>query len=265
MAGLKPNCVVIVATVRALKYNGGIPYGDELQKENLEALEAVLSDATAAGADAFACLGDIVGYGADPNACCERVRALGCPVVQGNHDHAAGGRYSLSWFNPVAAQALRWTRRALSPENRAWLAALPLVARTPGASLVHASLENPADWPYLTSTEAAAAHFDKQADRICFAGHTHVPLLFVKIGGRIVPTLLDAVRFSDAPDVKAVVNPGSVGQPRDDDPTAAYLLFDTEAEAVVPRRVAYDMAAAADKIRAAGLPPFLADRIRLGR
>ena len=232
---------------------------------NLEALDAVLRDAREMGAEAFACLGDVVGYGADPDACCERVRALGCPVVRGNHDHAASHRVPLAWFNPVAAAAIRWTRKRLSPENRAWLRELPFGAAIPGAQLVHASLDDPPKWDYVVSREAAEAHLAKQSERLCFVGHTHVPLVVIRTGGRLLAADLDSFRIPPEEDgLKVVANPGAVGQPRDENPAAAYLLYDPEHAAVVPRRVAYDVEAAARKILDAGLPPFLAARLRIG-
>lgn len=232
---------------------------------NLEALEAVLRDAREQGAEAFACLGDVVGYGADPNACCERVRALGGPAVRGNHDHVASHRVPLAWFNPAAALAVRWTRERLSPENRAWLRELPFEAGIPGARLVHGSLADPPKWNYVLSREAAEAHLAKQSSRLCFLGHTHVPLVVIRTGGRLLAAEPDLFRVPAEDDLKVAVNPGAVGQPRDGNPAAAYLLYDPERAAVVPRRVAYDVEAAARKILDAGLPPFLAERLRVGR
>ena len=231
---------------------------------NLEALDAVLRDAKAQGAKAFACLGDVVGYGAEPDACCERVRALGCPVVRGNHDHAASHRIPLAWFNPVAAAAIRWTREHLSPENRVWLRGLPFESAIPGAQLVHGSLDAPPKWHYVISREAAAAHLAKQSARLCFVGHTHVPLVVSRMADRLLGAGLDAFRIPEEDGVKVAVNPGAVGQPRDENPAAAYLLYDPDKAEVVPRRVAYDVEAAARKILAAGLPPFLAARLRVG-
>ena len=231
---------------------------------NLEALDAVLEDAKEQGVSTFACLGDIVGYGADPNACCERVRALGCPVVRGNHDHAVSHRVPLGWFNPVAAAAIRWTRKMVSAENREWLRGLPLKTSIADAQLVHASLDAPSKWNYLYPGEDPLSHFAKQTSRLCFCGHTHVPVVFVSAADRVFVADLASFRVGPEDEAKLAVNPGAVGQPRDGNPAAAYLLFDPATGTLIPRRVPYDVETAARKIREAGLPGFLAKRLRIG-
>ena len=232
---------------------------------NLEALEAVLRDAREQGAGRFVCLGDVVGYGADPDACCERVRDLKGVVVRGNHDHACSHRSPLVWFNPLAAAAARWTRAALSEGNRAWLRDLPYEAREEGAQFVHGGLEDPRHWPYLFPEEDASAHFRRQRERFCFVGHTHVPVLFAQVEGRVRAARLSSFRLGPDEPVKVTVNVGSVGQPRNGDPRACYCLWDTERGVIAPRRIAYDVDAAERKIRAAGLPELLAERLSLGR
>ncbi len=234
---------------------------------NLDALEAVLADARAAGAGRYACLGDIVGYGAEPDACCERVRALGCAaVVRGNHDHACSHRTSLAWFNPRAAEAARWTREHLSEENRAWLRTLPYRAVAAGAALVHGSLFEPPHWDYVVDTASARRHFERQRTETAFVGHSHVPCLFALRAGRVLGFRPPATPLVLDPGAgKYLVNVGSVGQPRDGDPHACYCLYDPEAHSVEWRRVEYDAEAAARKIRAAGLPDVLAARLLIGR
>lgn len=233
---------------------------------NLEALEATLRDARSHGAERFACLGDIVGYGADPNACCERVRALGGTVVRGNHDHACSHRVSLEWFNPLAAAAVRWTRLQLTAENRDWLRELPYEAELDGkAHLVHGALHDPSHWPYLFDRADAAPHLRRQTLPLCFVGHTHVPIVFARIGKNVLESRLDAFRLEGADGAKVVVNVGSVGQPRDGNPKACYVLFDPDEGLVVPRRVEYDAMPTASKILEAGLPKPLAMRLFLGR
>jgi len=233
---------------------------------NLEALEAVLADAKARGAEAFACLGDVVGYGANPNECCERVRALDGIVVRGNHDHAASHRVPLAWFNELAAAAIRWTRGSLSPENRAWLRSLPFEAALPdGSQLVHGSLDEPRHWHYLYPGRDVEGHFRRQSRPLCFVGHTHVPFVFIRTGGRIFEAAFDPFRVSPPDAAQVAVNPGGVGQPRDEDPRAAYALYDPDTGVLEPCRVEYDVAAAARKIQAAGLPDLLARRLFLGR
>ena len=232
---------------------------------NLEALEAVLRDAREQGATQFVCLGDVVGYGADPDACCDRVRELGGVVVRGNHDHACSHRSPLVWFNPLAAAAARWTRNRISEENRGWLRSLPYEARSERAQIVHGGLEDPRHWPYLFPGEDVSAHFRRQKETLCFVGHTHVPVLFAQIGGRVRAARLAPFRMTPDEPVKVTVNVGSVGQPRNGDPRACYCLWDPEKGAIAPRRVEYDAAAAARKIRDAGLPPLLASRLLVGR
>ena len=233
---------------------------------NLEALDAVLRDAREQKAAAFVCLGDVVGYGADPNACCERVLGLGAKVVRGNHDHACSHRVSLDWFTPIAAAAVRWTRLRLAPENRDWLRDLPYEAADDGrAQLVHGGLEDPRHWPYLFEGPDAEPHFRRQTLPLCFVGHTHAPIVFVQLGGRVLEAPLRTFRAAGAEGAKVAVNVGSVGQPRDGDPRACYVLYDPEAGTVVPRRVEYNIREAAGKILAAGLPKQLAIRLFLGR
>ena len=233
---------------------------------NLEALDAALRDARSHGAERFVCLGDVVGYGADPDACCERVRSLGGIVVRGNHDHACSHRVSLDWFNPLAAAAVRWTRQNLSEENRDWLRELPYEAELEGkAHLVHGALHDPRHWPYLFEAGAASAHFPRQTLPLCFVGHTHVPIVLAQFGKNILEARLAAFRLDGAEGAKVVVNAGSVGQPRDGNPKACYVLYDPDEGLVSPRRVAYDPTPTASKILAAGLPKPLAMRLFLGR
>ena len=233
---------------------------------NLEALEASVRDAVSHGAERFVCLGDVVGYGADPNACCERVRKLGATVVRGNHDHACSHRVSLDWFNPLAAAAVRWTRLRLTAENRDWLRELPYEAADGNrAQFVHGGLDDARHWPYLFEGRDAEPHFRKQSLPLCFVGHTHAPAVFVQLGSRILEATLRPFRTGGAEGAKAVVNVGAVGQPRDGDPRACYVLFDPDTGTLVPRRVEYDMDSAAGKILAAGLPKQLALRLFLGR
>lgn len=233
---------------------------------NLEALEAALRDARAQGAGRFVCIGDVVGYGADPNACCERVRATGAAVVRGNHDHACSYRVSLDWFNPLAAAAVRWTRLRLSAENREWLRGLPWTETLDDRTqAVHGGLQDPRHWPYLFEGRDAGPHFAKQSAPLCFVGHTHVPVVFAQMGGNLFEAPLGPFHVEPAEGVKAVVNVGSVGQPRDGNPKACYVLYDPATGAVAPRRVEYDIESAARKILEAGLPKQLALRLFLGR
>lgn len=219
---------------------------------NLEALQSVLSDARRQGCDHFACLGDIVGYAADPAACLEIVRDLKCPVVQGNFDESAAGCDSLEDWNPVARRSQLWTRRQLSEEQRQWLRNLKLVQRMSDFTLVHATLDCPHQWGYVTNSFDAAASFSHQATQVCFYGHTHVPRIFEKSGGVRDVTATDIFL---RPGVKYFVNVGSTGQPRHGAWQAAYAIYNREAQTLSMRRVAYDIDTTRAKIRDAGLPP----------
>ena len=229
---------------------------------NLEALQAVLADA-APRTDAMVCLGDLVGYGADPVACIEIVAEKAQTIVSGNHEHAVVGLIDLEWFNVHARAAAEWTRERLDDDHRTYLASLPLVAELGDATLVHASPEAPDEWEYLVTPDEGWAAFPFFATRWCFVGHSHVPGVW-SLGS-------SGPEFEPRPSLIAaeagrryIVNVGSVGQPRDRDPRAAYAIWDVEAGRVELRRVTYDVQAARDKIVAAGLPRFLADRLAAG-
>ena len=229
---------------------------------NLEALRAVLDDA-AARTDGVLCLGDTVGYGADPGPCVELLAARARAIVAGNHEHGVAGLLDLGWFNRNARAAAEWTRARLDDDHRAWLRALPLTAEVGDATLVHASPDSPDEWDYLVSPDDGYAAFPHFATRWCFVGHSHLPGAW-SLGS-------SGPDFDPRPGVvtaeagrRYIINVGSVGQPRDRDPRAAYAVWDVEAGRVELRRVAYDVEAARGKIVAAGLPRFLADRLAAG-
>jgi predicted phosphodiesterase len=229
---------------------------------NLEALEAVLKDASEQGVSEYVCMGDIVGYNADPSACLERVRAMNCPTVKGNHDEDASGNHSLDSMNPVAATALEWTRQQLTDEQRQWLARLRMVRQVSDFTVVHSTLDQPANWNYVTNRFDAMSNFSYQFTQVCFHGHTHVPRVYMKTD-KVQEIFTDSVAIEDG--AKYFINIGSVGQPRDGDWRACYVIFDLEHQMVVFRRVDYDIAETQRKILAAGLPPMLAERIQEGR
>ncbi|MFT3992650.1 MAG: metallophosphoesterase family protein [Luteolibacter sp.] len=229
---------------------------------NLEALEAVLADAAEQGVTDYVCLGDIVGYNADPSACLERVRALACPTVKGNHDEDASGHHSLETMNPVAAAALEWTRTQLSDEQRQWLTRLRMVRQVSDFTIVHSTLDQPAGWNYVTNRFDAMANFSYQFTTLCFHGHTHVPRVYMKTD-RVQEVAADLVSLEK--DAKYFINVGSVGQPRDGDWRACYAIYDTDAQVVYYRRLEYDIVTTQQKILDAGLPRMLAERIQEGR
>lgn len=235
---------------------------------NLQALEAVLRESTGKY-DEVLCCGDLVGYGADPNAIVDWVRANSKVVVRGNHDKACTELDDLEWFNPVARQAALWTRDALTPENFAYtrdLAKGPLSVEN--FELVHGSPYDEDE--YLLGADEAGQAFHYLERRIAFFGHTHVQGGFIWNQSRVetIPrTSMRTDRQVLAIDENCayLINPGSTGQPRDGDPRAGYLIFDSGAQMLTYYRIEYDVAAAQRKIIDAGLPHILADRLSVGR
>ncbi len=230
---------------------------------NLEALEAVLADIDTRNVDLRICLGDIVGYGASPNECVERVRADARICVAGNHDWAAVGRISSSNFNAFARTAIEWTREVLSAESKEYLNALPLSVGMDHSFLVHASPKNPERWAYLATLEQATEAFAYFESRFCFVGHTHVPftILMEKDG---LPYYMGA-EVAIKRKQRALVNIGSVGQPRDRDPRSSYALLQPEKNIINICRVAYDIEKAQRKMKRVHLPEYLITRLSIGR
>jgi diadenosine tetraphosphatase ApaH/serine/threonine PP2A family protein phosphatase len=229
---------------------------------NLEALEAVMADIAKHKPASIVCLGDFVGYGGSPNECIDRLRPRIEHAVAGNHDLAACGKIKLTYFNSNAAQAARWTEVQLTPENRAYLEALPFSVRWRDALLVHASPTQPEEWHYVLSPMEAQEEMRAYEEALCFIGHSHYPGTFDRQGDRIRYTRTAEVRLEKGH--RYLVNAGSVGQPRDGDPRAAYVLYDELDRVLRHVRVEYDIAGAMKRILDAGLPRFLADRLQWG-
>lgn len=229
---------------------------------NLEALEAVLADARAQRCTEFVCLGDIVGYNANPGECVKLIQDLQCPVVKGNHDEQASIISSTEGFNELAEEAIDWTRAQLSAEDKAWLTDLRLTRQVRDFTIVHATLDTPGQWGYVFNDLDAIASFTYQHTALCFFGHTHWPTAFVRDDNVRRITVGQVVLSAGK---KYFINPGSIGQPRDRDWRAAYCILHTERQVVEERRVKYDLATAQRKVRAAGLPDRLADRLAAGR
>ena len=229
---------------------------------NLEALEVVLADTKEQKCTHFCCVGDVVGYNANPKECLDIIRTMGMPVVKGNHDEYCSSEEDLEGFNPHAAEAVNWTRKQLSKEDRQWLRDLKYVRLVASFSMVHATLDGPQRWGYVFDRLAAAASFTYQNTAVCFFGHTHVPVAFIRDsvvrGGTYS-------KFRVEPGKKYFVNVGAVGQPRDSNPKAGYVVYDLNEGTIELRRLDYDIAKAQKKIMAAGLPQRLADRLALGK
>lgn len=229
---------------------------------NLEALEAVLAHAAQQGCTEHVCVGDIVGYAANPRECLDIIRQMGCPVVKGNHDEEAILNTSLEGLNPLAKQAMEWTRSQLRPEDREFLANLKLVRQVRDFTIVHATLDTPGSWTYVTNKFDAMASFSYQFTQLCFYGHTHTPRIYVK-GDSVEP--LEEMSVILEMGRKYFINVGSAGQPRDGDWRAAYAVYDVESQEVTIHRIEYDIQLAQDKINDAGLPEMLAHRLSLGK
>ncbi len=234
---------------------------------NRHALEATLQAVDAAAVDEVWCLGDMVGYGAEPDACTALIRERSAVCLVGNHDLAVLGALDISTFSEAAAAAVGWTRENVSEETLGFLATLDPAASRNGVGLFHASPRDPV-WEYVLSTDQAEAGFEAQEERVGLIGHSHIALFFCR-----APESRGYAQGAQAADEAEIevgegdwlLNPGSVGQPRDGDPRAAWLELDTEAWLARYHRVEYDVEGAAAAIRAAGLPDLLAERLEVGR
>lgn len=231
---------------------------------NLEALEAVLAHGENRGVAFYICLGDIIGYGADPNGCVDAVRSLpSCACVKGNHDAAVVDPRERSFFHSVALEGVRFTEATLTEDNRKFIEELPYVYSSNELFLaVHASPYKPESWEYVLDQGGAKRAFGATPHQISFIGHSHTPVVFRNDGRaeRFLPG--DVIEIENG--VRYVINVGSVGQPRDGNPDASFVIFDDEKLTVKIKRVAYDRKKAAEKILKAGLPPVLAERLLVG-
>ena len=230
---------------------------------NWHALEAVLAAVDADAVDALWCLGDLVGYGPRPNECCETVAARASVCLVGNHDLAVLGELDLGDFAPHAAASARWTQEVLTPEARGFLAALPSLSSAEGVELYHASPRDPV-WEYVLGGESAVAAFEATDAPVVLIGHSHVALTFALDDGRLTGSLAPAGTEVELARGRKIINPGSVGQPRDGDPRAAYLLLDLDERAAVFRRVSYAVERTQDEIRERGLTEVIAVRLARG-
>ena len=222
---------------------------------NLEALEAVSATIRKQTIDTIVCLGDIVGYGASPNPCIELIRSHTPYILLGNHDEAAIDLVRAEYFNPYARIAAEWTHDELTEEHRVFIRNLPFTLEIEGLLFVHSSPHEPSEWNYIITDADAQENFPAFSQPVCFVGHSHLPGIF-------------ASDMRDGPverGKKFIVNVGSVGQPRDNDPRSSFGIFDTERWEYQNLRVDYAIDAAAAKIRKAALPKPLADRLFVGR
>lgn len=230
---------------------------------NLEALQSVLAELRRHEIEKYICLGDIVGYGANPNECLELLQTLKPVAVLGNHDAGVCGLTGLDNFNPLAYQAIIWTARELSPAGREYLAALPLVRSLGDITIFHSNLVSPDDWRYILKPRETYSSFEKLAGWLCFFGHSHRPAIFHN-NGRWVDCLPET-EITLSREGRYMVNVGSVGQPRDSDSRASFAIFNDESGDLKIIRVDYQIRRAQDKIRAAALPERLAARLEEGK
>ncbi len=231
---------------------------------NLIALQAVLADAEERGGfDQVWCLGDTVGYGPDPRPCLSLLRRYSLLAVAGNHDQAATGQVGVEEFNGPAAEAARWTAQQLTEEDRDFLSRLPLTATSEDFTLVHGSLRQPL-WEYLLSEESALATFQLLPTKFCLLSHSHISFICQENQGG--PTFVDFTEGQEFAlnEERWIINPGSVGQPRDRDPRPSYAVYDSARRAISRHRVSYDIGETQERMRKAGLPQPLIDRLNHG-
>jgi predicted phosphodiesterase len=231
---------------------------------NLEAFAEVLSHLQKV--DRIICLGDIVGYGPNPNECVNKMRELKIPAVAGNHDKAVTGEIEITWFNRYAKEAVVWTRSELSRENLNYLKDLPLQLEEDDFQVVHGSLRDPLE-EYVTGVAKAIPTIEKMTRRVCFIGHSHAPLFIgLKNDGNY-----DGRALADGEEVlveeyqKVIINVGGVGQPRDGDPRASFGIYDSKIKIFTLQRVVYDIEKVQQKMKAARLPLPLIERLQSGR
>jgi len=233
---------------------------------NFEALTAVLDDVRAQEVQQIVCLGDIVGYASSVQSCRRAVRDLGCPVLLGNHDEAACLPSPPEDFNDTATAGIVFAAARLSESDRAWITSLPRNLEIEGVVFTHASLATSFGWPYIISPEDARRHFSAQSSHLAFSGHTHKPMVWWQEspGGQITQRTGKEI-MPLPPGGKVLVNVGAVGQPRDGDTRACYVIYRPEQNTVEFRRVEYDIKRTKRKIIRARLPRFTAQRLSLGR
>lgn len=231
---------------------------------NLEAFEAVLDAFSKEGADRYVYLGDIVGYGADPHACIERLKLLEPEVlVAGNHEWGLLGLLDMEYFNEYAGASIAWTRGVINKEDTEYLRSFQLSCESGCCTFVHGSLEEPAAFKYVMDKEDAGLTMKLSGTRFTFVGHSHAAGVYYSGEDGVVRAT--AAKVIAQKKFRYLVNAGSVGQPRDGDPRAAYVIYDDEGPSFEIKRVAYDIKAAQDKILKAGLPAWLASRLSEGR
>ncbi|MFC1644202.1 metallophosphoesterase family protein [Candidatus Omnitrophota bacterium] len=230
---------------------------------NLQAFDAVIKSLPEKNNTHIICAGDVVGYGADPDGCIEKMLALGAKNILGNHDAAVIDKTDIYYFNEYAASAVLWTKEHLSKAGREYLNALPLVLEEDLFTVVHGTLHDPEQFIYMVSAASAMHTFERLKTKICFVGHSHVPGVFIFRDGKVYQSFKKKIRIEKGE--KYIINVGSVGQPRDNDSRACYCTYDPDKGEVDFYRIEYDIKLAREQIISAGLPQTLGDRLLYGR
>lgn len=231
---------------------------------NLEAFDAVISAYKKEGIDKYFCAGDVVGYAASPKESIEKMKALSAAVVAGNHDWASVNLFPLDYFNDLAKDAIAWTQRNLDDKSKYFLGSLRLTYKNDDFILVHGTLDNPEDFNYMTDGYIAERTFGLLETNLCFIGHTHIAGVFIKREDSALHYTNEG-SFKIKKENKYIINVGSVGQPRDKNPQAAYCVYDADSGEIQIKRVSYDIETTRKKIIGAGLPKALGERLLTGR
>lgn len=233
---------------------------------NLEALTVVLAQIETVRPDKVICLGDVVGYGPNPNECVELIRRLAATTIMGNHDHAVLGLTDVAYFNQYAKFAVLWTRQVLTEENSWTLQEYPFRASEGDLLFVHSTPLHPERWDYIFNPLEGQYYLQHLEERVCFIGHSHQPLFFEKDqDGQIIFDRKFSFSLPIQAGCKYIINVGSVGQPRDGNPDASCAIYDTDAQLLEVKRLPYNLALTQKKMREIGLPAFLIDRLAYGR
>lgn len=230
---------------------------------NIEAFKKVIETYKKENIDEYLCIGDIVGYGADPSECIKEVKRLKAKTVCGNHDWAGAGIFPSDDFNPAAKNAIEWTQKNLNLDEKRFLKELKVINEEKDFYIVHGSLYKPEFFSYILNAESAYKCFCHMNKKLCFVGHSHIAGFFSMQGEKVNYSRECLIKVK--PNVKYIVNVGSIGQPRDNDPKAAFCIFDTDKSTIEIKRVEYDIETAKNKILNAGLPKALGYRLQEGR
>lgn len=231
---------------------------------NFQALSAVLEKLEDENVDMIVCCGDVVGYGARPNECAETLRRMEVPTIAGNHDHASLLLTDITNFNEIAKAAVLWTKKVLKDDNVEWLKSLPLTLRDTANNVlyVHASPKEPGDWHYILTMGEARTNFNYFNEQICFIGHSHQPFIIENDEGNLACPTRPEIELREG--CRYLINVGSVGQPRDHNPRACYVIVDFEKKKLEIKRCDYDLETSQKAIIEAGLPRELAERLAHG-